>query len=170
MFWRTLSEIRPAMASEPPDGSSTVELAWRVLERRDLDVVEHDRALVGELADLGLHLEADAAFRQHHRREGKADAELLELNADLPEAIDDRHGKLAAGEELRRLAGDRRQVRLGQRLDETVALERALSAASTDCWPDCHRGRDAGVAEPGDGAVVGKPKPPGLSTQGALNG
>ena len=29
MFWRTSSEIRPARAIEPPDGNSTVELAWR---------------------------------------------------------------------------------------------------------------------------------------------
>ena len=27
MFWRVESEIRPAMASDPPDGSSTVDLA-----------------------------------------------------------------------------------------------------------------------------------------------
>ena len=31
MFLRVSSEIRPASASEPPDGSSTVELAWRFL-------------------------------------------------------------------------------------------------------------------------------------------
>ena len=29
MFWRVSSEIRPASASEPPDGSSTVDFAWR---------------------------------------------------------------------------------------------------------------------------------------------
>ncbi len=29
MFWRRSSEMRPASAIEPPDGSSTVDLAWR---------------------------------------------------------------------------------------------------------------------------------------------
>ncbi len=52
----------------------------------------------------------------------------LKIDADLAEAVHDGDRELAAGEELRRLARDGRQVWLGQRAHQAVALERAQGA------------------------------------------
>ena len=100
-------------------------------------------------------------FREHDRREGEADAELLVDDAHLPEAVDDGDGVFAAGEELGRLAGDRREVRLGQRAQQAVALEGAQRAvhrliARRPC------GGDTGVAESGADARVREAAPVGL--------
>ena len=83
-----------------------------------------------QVRDLGHDLEADAAFRQHHRREDQADAEFLEI--DLWLADRRRFGgvarqpvgnrEFAAGDEARGLAGDRGQVRLGQRAHDAGAV------------------------------------------------
>ena len=90
MFWRVASEIRPAIASEPPEGSSTVDLACRFFRAGMLDARQDDGAVVGELAHLALDLEADAALRHDDGREGEADAELLVGDAELALAVDDR--------------------------------------------------------------------------------
>ena len=117
-----------------------------LLQGRDLNAREHHGALVGELADLGLDLEADAALRQHDRREGEADAELLVDDARLAEAVDDGDRVFAAGEELGGLAGDRREVRLGQRPQQAVALEGAQGAVD-GLIARLPAGGDARVAE-----------------------
>ena len=126
MFWRVF-EIRPAIASDPPEGSSTVDLAGRFL-RAGMLMLEDDRAFVGELAHLGLDLQADAAFRQHDRREGEADTELLEGDGELAVAVDHGDRELAAGQELGRLARHRGQGGLGQGTHQPIALQRAQRA------------------------------------------
>src|SRR5690242_11767568 len=62
---------------------------------------------------------------EHDRREGKPDTELLELDRHVAVAVAaDRHGKFAAGEKLRRLAGDSREIGLSQEVDEADRFER----------------------------------------------
>ena len=46
MFWRVSSEIRPAIASEPPEGSSTVDFAWRFFSAGML-MLDSDDGAVG---------------------------------------------------------------------------------------------------------------------------
>src|SRR5258705_1363965 len=93
-------------------------------ERRDRDAVEGHGALVRQLAHLSLDFQADASLRKHHWSEGKPDPELLEGHGKCALAVDDRNRELATGEKLGGLAGNRREVRLGERPHEAVALER----------------------------------------------
>ena len=48
---------------------------------------------------------------------------VFQLTGDLPVVAGDRHGELAAGQELRGLAGDGGEIGLGQRADEARALQ-----------------------------------------------
>ncbi len=65
----------------------------------------------------------DAAGGQHHRREGQAHAELLELDRDVALLVAaGRHGEFAAGEEFCGLARHRDQVGFGQRVQQTDLL------------------------------------------------
>src|SRR5690606_20071834 len=82
-------------------------------------------ALAAEFGNLGLDLEADASFRHYRGREGQADTKLLEDHAHLALVVDDGDRELAAGQKLRGLARDRRQVRLGERANEAIAFQRA---------------------------------------------
>ena len=93
-------------------------------QRRDLNAANGDRALVRQFAHLGFDLEADAAFRKNDRCEGKADTELLEGHTERTDRVDRRYRIFAAGEEIGRLTRYGRQVRLGERADQAVALER----------------------------------------------
>src|SRR5581483_3446366 len=103
------------------------------LQRGDGNVGQNHRALVGELADLGRDLEADAALRHDDRRKGKTDPEFLEFDGYGAELLGDRNGELAAGEEIRRLARNGGQVRLSQGMQQPVLFQHAkhaLNAAS----------------------------------------
>ena len=75
-----------------------------LLERGDFNARKHDRALLRQLADLALDLEADASLGQHHWSEGEADAVFLVDDAHLAQAVDNGDGIFAAREELGRLA------------------------------------------------------------------
>ena len=69
-------------------------------------------------------LSENHAARHDDRRERKADAERFELHRDAPVIGIDRHREFAAGEETRRFARDRRQVRFGENTQQAGALER----------------------------------------------
>ena len=110
--------ISPAMAKLWPLARSTVVSARRVLQRRHVGAVGEV-----ELADLGRDLQADPVAVEHRRGEVQPDAEVLELDVGAVVA-DGRVGVLAAGQEVRRLAGARGQVRLGQDRDQPLLRQR----------------------------------------------
>ena len=105
---------------EPPEGSSTVDLAWRFFKAGILDLRYRHGAVARQLAHLAFDLEADAAFRQDGRGEGDADAEFLKGYARLSVGIHDRDWELATGEKFRGLARYRREVGLCQCPREAV--------------------------------------------------
>src|SRR5580692_667106 len=91
------------------------------------------RVLRRQIRYLGHHLEADAALAQHDRREIETDAEFLEVDRRLTgrhgaagargrAAIAVENRKFAAGDESRGFSGNRRQVRLRQRMDNAGLL------------------------------------------------
>ena len=74
-----------------------------------LRLTRGSRVVGRQFGDFGQHLEADAAFRQHHRREVQADAEFLEL--DLVWQLTGRRAGSQvkpAGPEIRRRRGSSR--------------------------------------------------------------
>ena len=82
------SWIMPAMASEPPDGISTVVSARRVLiegmvRTGPSRALQRHGVFGRQVGHFRHHLQADAAFRQHHRREDQAHAEFLEIDLRL---------------------------------------------------------------------------------------
>ena len=121
IFCCVLLEMRPASAREPPDGSSTTVFAWRVSNTGFCPMNLRD------IADAGIDLEADAAFREHDRREAQLDTEFLERDRTHSGLrINTRDVRnFAAGEELGRLAGNGGQVRFCQRPNQAIAFERA---------------------------------------------
>ena len=98
-------------------------------KRRNREALDTDRAGVRKLADLGDDLEADEIALEHGRRKAEAHAELLEFDRDRRRVaaavgLGHRDRKLAARQEIRALARDRGQVRLGQDRDQTLAGKR----------------------------------------------
>ncbi len=102
-----------------------------------------------QIRDFRHHLEADAAFAEHDRREIEADAEFLEIDRRLTAlhaaagrrgraAVTVEHRKFAAGDESCGFAGNRGQVRLGERMNDAGLFHRLQRRAD--------RGKAAGDA------------------------
>jgi hypothetical protein len=68
-------------------------------------------------------MQIDGAVADDGGRERQRDAEFLELDRHLVVALRDQDRELAAGEEARRLAGHRGQVRLGKHGDQPLVGE-----------------------------------------------
>ena len=93
------------------------------LKGRDGDVRQNDRTLIRELADLRRNFQTYAPFRHDHRSEGEADAKFLELYGNRAELLRDGNRKLTASKEICGLAGDRRQIRFGQGVQQTILFK-----------------------------------------------
>ncbi len=121
MFCLVCCCSRPAIISEPPEGSSTVVSARRTVRPGTLRLVPPSvlaRVKAPRLVSsghLGRQLQRDAAARHHHRRIAQAHAVRLELQRDpARRVLGDRDRELAADQELARLARHHGQVGLGQ--------------------------------------------------------
>ena len=79
-------------------------LGLALFERRNGNVGQHNRAVVRQLANLDLDLEANAALRQNDGGEGDANTKFFEGDAHLSKGIDHGDRKLAASKEFCRLA------------------------------------------------------------------
>src|SRR3979490_2392659 len=95
--WRVSSDSRPAIASVPPLGSSTVVSARRTFSAG----ITRSRSTTAPSLDSWLPSAAIA-----DGLEGDIDAKGLPAPRDLPVVGGHRHRKLAASQEFRRLAGD----------------------------------------------------------------
>ncbi len=92
-------------------------------------VVQREGAGVGQFGDFRRQLHRDAAVGQDNRREAEADAERFEFNSDTALIVlSDRHGELAAGQELGRFTGHGGQVGFRQGTSQTGAFERRQTA------------------------------------------
>ena len=106
------------------DGGAGAALAQGGNEggRGDAGRAQHQAAGVDQLADADVHLEVDAIVGEHDRQELDGHAELLELDVDPVVAVVDGNRESAARQELRFLAGQGGQRRLGQDLGEPLLL------------------------------------------------
>ena len=77
-----------------------------------------------ELTDLGFDFEIDLPVAEHSGCERQPDAELLPFDGGCSERGCDRERELAAGEEVRRIAGERHQIRFGKAARDLALLER----------------------------------------------
>src|SRR5262245_32213164 len=102
---------------------------WKRQAAISTEALNLEGSVVCELAHFGRDLERDMALIENDRGEGESDAERLELDHDVAVAVA-RNGnrEFAPDEEFRGLAGDRRQVRLGERVNEPDLLQRAHHA------------------------------------------
>ena len=117
------------MANDWPSRSSTSVSARRVFSAGMRKPGEHDAVVEVERAHLGPQLEADDVAG-NRRREVQPHAEFLVLDGHLArEARDQRDRNLAAGQEAGLLAVVGNQVRLGEALEESAALQRLQHAA-----------------------------------------
>ena len=138
------------MASEPPDGISTVDLAERFL-RAGMLMLDSTTApsLVSSLTSVSMR----RLMRPSDSTTGvkaRPTPNSLKMTESLPSLSTTGIGIFAAGQELGRLAGDGRQVGLGQRADQAVALQRAQGLGDL-CVAAGEVGGDARVAERGGG-------------------
>src|SRR6266568_1064556 len=145
---RDLVDLRPDLLREQPrDGEALAVaepdggLALSRGEPGDLHAADHHRERRVDVAHLGGEAHVDGRPRDHGGRELEDDPELLPLDLGGPERGGERDGELAACEELRLLAGEGDQGRLGEDLGEAVALEDAEDSAQRE------------VSEPGEEVV-----------------
>ena len=149
--------MRPAEATEPPEGNSTVVVLLRVRKPGIAIPLNVTCVAVVDVGDFGRDSQLDPSLGQDDRSEiqGHAIGLLDEIRSwQTPDCtaslLSDRNR--AAGQEFRGFAGDRGHGRLGERVGDALPLEGLQSGAEALAPLDPVQSRFGS----GDGAVDGE--------------